>query len=591
MSSNPKMQIGIYKIDSDIELIGEGELFDKISSLIISGGYENQIIEANPENIELKLLYKKEPRNPKWKTFLKEITKDQEPVSMPNKSSGESFVLLIKKTSNNQIYAIAGGQGYFAIQDFIDQNFGMNIISRLIHKEDKIIKSTKEKSVMGGIIGATKYFRKTYNLFENDNFGKIYQELQTEINKEILIDKFGFSEIDLKKGTFCIAKSSFKIQKSITMEELFKIIEGCEFVLANFEPTPINNLEKLIKKKNISLISNLQNELINQLWRRYKGRESYEIDFDLCHKDFEKYLTASKYMIRKGTSERNFLKGKIFETLDSVDSLFEAIKEIEQHPNNIDEFEKLFDSLKLYSYDTEDNILTYGWLKHHIHGDVEYEGKRYFYIDNTWYLIKDEFIDRLNEGCHSFIKKHKNNKITKAWNYPLESENDFNKKHIGDENVIVLDKVTPENIEACDLLHWENNKLYLFHVKAGFGNTMRDLCSQIIIAANKIQQDLVTGKNYIKSLYKTLEGWNGSTSQYSLEASSQTSTLSEDEFIKLFDKNLVFVLAILDTANHTRDLENISEFRSNIAKFSLQELVKEMKGIEMDFEIIQISKP
>jgi len=48
---------------------------------------------------------------------------------------------------------------------------------------------------------------------------------------------------------------------------------------------------------------------------------------------------------------------------------------------------------------------------------------------------------------------------------------------------------------------------------------------------------------------------------------------------------------VLDISNdRIRDIKNIEEFKSNIAKFSLQELTKEMKGIDVDFRITQIRK-
>lgn len=135
--------------------------------------------------------------------------------------------MLILNNSSKNLYAVTGGLGYHAIQEFIDDDFGVDILSRLISKEDKILKSVKEKSVMGGILGTTKFFRKDYNLFENDGFGKIYQELKSRLNKDILKTKFGFSDEDLRKDSSCIAKTSFKINKSITFEQMFQIIDGC----------------------------------------------------------------------------------------------------------------------------------------------------------------------------------------------------------------------------------------------------------------------------------------------------------------------------------------------------------------------------
>jgi len=49
-------------------------------------------------------------------------------------------------------------------------------------------------------------------------------------------------------------------------------------------------------------------------------------------------------------------------------------------------------------------------------------------------------------------------------------------------------------------------------------------------------------------------------------------------------------LAILDTAVVQRGLDKIDLFSSNIAKFSLNELIKNMRNLAVDFQIYEIKK-
>ncbi|MBU0612102.1 TIGR04141 family sporadically distributed protein [Patescibacteria group bacterium] len=583
-----KIQISVYQIALDSDLFQDENKLDTLTQTIESKGYTQQEISDGIDGFSLKLLYGVKPQNPKWKKFLSQVTTDNQPISEINKSWTESFILLAQ--NKNNIYAVTGGLGFFIIQDYINQDFGIDVISRLIKKEDKIIKATKEKSVVGGVIGSSKNFRKNYNLFENDSFGKIYQELKANLDKEILQSKFGFNHDDLKKDSFCIAKTSFRINKSITFEQLFEIIKGCEYLIDNVDAIAINNVEKIVKKKNQTLINNLENELFSQLWNRYQQPEDYNIDFDLCHKEFEKYLTASKYIVKKNLSNKNFFDDFVFEELDNVDLLFSKIKELEDSPDNEQGFRELISSLKIYSYDENDEELTHGWLHHHIHGDVEIDEKRYFFIDKSWYLIKEEFIKELNEGCKHFISEHTNEELTNKWNYPTQKENDYNQTYFEQENTLVIDKVTPENIEPCDILKWDDETLFFYHVKAGFGNTMRDLCSQIIIAANRINGSKLGDKKYLKKIYKQMKDKSSSSDEYYKKVAKQTDSLTEDQFLALFDKHLIFVLAVLDTGTNERSLSEIEKFKSNIAKFSLQELYKEMRSIDVALEIIQIKK-
>jgi len=587
--SEGKLQVGVYRL--------EGTTLDSISDIIENKGYTKQELESDYiRPYRLKLFYQNKTSHPKWKDFLRTAVKPDQDILKDNRSWIEGFVLLLLNEEQDTLYAVAGGYGYFVIQDHIYDDFGIDVFARLIKKEDKILRATKEKSLVGGILGTTKNFRTNFNLFETDSFGKIYQELKASLDKEALTNRLGFTEDDIRRESACIAKSSFKINKAISFEQLLTLISGCETILETEEPIPINNVEKLTKKKNQQLIQDLEAQLFIQLWQRYTDTDrqsSYA--FDLCHKDFEKYLTASRYIVKKRTSQKNFFGDHEFDELNDIDLLFDAIEDITQLGKNQEDqgqFINLMRSLKIYSYDEEGNDLTKGDLTAHLLGDVNVppNNEKYFFVDRAWYRIKPAFIDDLNESCKAFIKNSFYNGLDKSWNHSDQNENQYNQMYIGDEKTIVLDKIIPDNIEPCDIMKWDNDNLYLYYVKAGFGNTMRDLCSQVVIAANRIVHNLTSSKDYITKIYAELRNKIGGT-QYFDEVGKQTDRYSEDEFVSLFDKKLVFILAVLDTAtDRRRSIKDIEEFKSTIAKFSLQELMKQMKSIDVDFRITQIKR-
>ena len=149
---------------------------------------------------------------------------------------------------------------------------------------------------------------------------------------------------------------------------------------------------------------------------------------------------------------------------------------------------------------------------------------------------------------------------------------------------------SPEFFEPCDILQWDKETLYLIHVKASFGNMMRDLCSQVLISASRISQ-AVSRKDFIEKIYNAMQSKIGAEDPYFEEVGRQSERLTKEEFIALFEKKLVFVLAILDTGEKERRLSNITEFNSNIAKFSLQELTRNMRGLDVELRIAQILRP
>ena len=573
-----KFQVGIYKLSSDKSL-------EDVCNVIQNGGFESQTMVNNSRNgYSLHLYYQDKYSNPKCKGFLEDIASSGQNIIQRDRGRSEGFILLIK--NEESLYAVTGGHGYFAIQNSIDNEFGIDVFSRLVKKEDKVLKATREKSVVGGILGTSKHFRNNFNLFDTDDFGKIYQELKANLKKSILTDKFGFSDDDIKKDSFCVAKSSFRINKAISFDQLLMIIDGCESVIETETAIPINNVEKIIKNRNTELVSNLESNLIEQLWKRY-NRENDSYDFDLCDNDFERYLTATSYIIKKKHSKRNYFDGYEFESLNNIDLLFDKLRE---RGLGRDEFEECMKTFKIYSYDEENKELTKGKLLDHILGDVTENNKKYFFINNSWYYIKQRFIEDLNASCRSFIQNTNNyyNGLDKSWGDTIENEDDYNKQYIGEDNAIVLHKVLPQNIEACDILKWDERNIYLCHIKKGFDNMMRDLCSQISIAARRIILDINSEKSYITELFNCLRRYIDSNNDYLRTIGQQTETRNLEYFKNLFDKNLVFVLAVMDTATNQRDIRNIEAFNSNIAKFSLQELSKEIRGLNIELRITQI---
>lgn len=151
-----KIQVGIYRIESNHRLMDmQWEVNHK--------DYEQQELSVTQSgNYHLELYYKKQNTNPNWKSFFDPIVADGQAIIAPNVGFSESYIMLLYKDGERQnIYAVTGGNGHFVIQNYIDGQFGLDVFSRLINKDDKVIKSAREKSVLGGILGATFYFRNT----------------------------------------------------------------------------------------------------------------------------------------------------------------------------------------------------------------------------------------------------------------------------------------------------------------------------------------------------------------------------------------------------------------------------------------------
>lgn len=572
-------QVAVYKIEEEYKLL-------QVTQIILEEKYKTQELKKSiSKDFNLSLFYKEFEYTPKWKKFISPIVLEGEKILTLSAAKQENYILLLENKKSKNIFAITGGYGYGVISGCACSDFGINVLSRFITKEDKIIKSTREKSLVGGILGTTKYFRNSFNLDQNSGFGKIYLELQAAVEKKLLIDLFGFSEDDVKKNAVCSAKSSFRINKSISFRKLLEIIKICEDILNKKQVIAINDVKKLSSKRNSLLIEKLKEKLLEQLWLTFqKPDEGYP--FDLCHTNFEEYLTAYYYKIKINKPHKSiqaqikYFDNYEFDSLNNVEDVFALIKE-KGKIKNLEQFSRLLQSMIIVSHNEEGVVATRSDFFAHLMGDVSYENKKYFYVDKVWYQIEAAFIKDLNSSCKNFIEKNNYPSDLNLWNKSL-SEDEYNALYIGEQYTLVLHKILSENIELCDILKWDRDNIYLIHVKKGFSNTMRDLCAQITIAANRLMRDLMSdsSRDFLKSLYEDLKSKKEKEGYYG-QVGQQVDSISAEQFVQLFDSRKVnFVLAVLDTAeSKKRDLKDMEEFESSIAKFSLHTLTKDMAVI------------
>lgn len=543
-------------------------LLEKLLVVESNPKYESQKLHDQVKNkFDQYLFYRKHPKAiPEWKDFFELFVRDGEKIKAQLTNMNESFVLFLYHRDNKKLYAICGGYGSFTIQNHVQDDFGINILIRIVnHKGEKILKHAKEFGVTGGIIGVAKYFRQNYNFYENKNFGNIYREISASIDQDTA------KELGLvtDKTKQCIVKNSFKINQAVTYEGMINIVDKLDSILKKDANFSINDIKKLDIKKDEALINSLEKKVLNELWSNRTNTRVLEEHLDFIHKDFEKFILAKSFKVAKLTYE-------------DKDTLFtEVISRTSIHSENEDIFIKNIKRTQICSLDENNEELTEGSIFNHLVYELSHKEKSYFLINGDYYQITANFKNSLNESCKDFIKNNYDSGLTKQWG--LCKEGEYNLLYKGEYNTIVLDTVTPENIEACDILKYDESSVYFYHVKEGFNGSMRDLTNQVFIAASRIQEDLKSGTyTYLKSIYKKMQNMD----QYKNQISP------EENFLSIFrNKKLYFVLAVKDAGDTNRKLVNIESFSSNIAKFSLNELIQKMNNLGVNFKIAQINVP
>ncbi|WP_312561464.1 DUF6119 family protein [Anaerospora sp.] len=581
------MQISIYYIDRSLfEINDSEEIIARIIALYNSKQkHEAMVLQPNNiaglDNLSLKLYYGSRVTQPKWVDFFKPILTDKAPM-LKARNMEASYVAFFY--NDKHIFALTGGQGNFAIQDYVHPYFGMEIIQRLITGDVPVIKSIQERGLTGTVLASTRHFRFDASLADEEEFGHLYQQVKAELDKKLLVEKLGFSEEDAKRNVGCIAKAAFHINKSVTISYISTIVTKLSLLLGDKPNFQINNVHFLPKKKNKKLIETLENQIYNSIYKTFNSSK-LDVEFDLCHPEFEKFLGAASYTIHKTNSTKSQL-GNLVEEHEHIWS--EIFRCVEDENDTIETFRDYLERIRIRSYDTDGVLLTDGYLVKHINGEIRHNDKVYFVLDNHWYQLQDEFLSKLNGECKKVIDSCFNNDIANVmWNKSPD-ENAYNQQYFSQDNCMVVDKVLVRNIELCDILKVHEGILYLIHVKQGFGNTTRDLTSQIEIAAKQVSQIINSG-NYklIEELYESIKK-KQKNNAYFKKVAHQTDEITKEEFIQIFKNKIVLCFAFYDTGITQRDIRDINKFRSNIAKYSVVQMYRRLRSIEIPLIICQI---
>ena len=588
MADSNKLPITIYEIEKGrFESLNEEETVGEIVRRLKSAGSNLEDIKLTDREFgefAVRLFSMTKPYPPTWLKFLAPIVEKGDQI-LRCKNLIYSFIGFI--SYKKRIYAIAGGYGSFEIEQFTNPDFGLEIIVKLFDRESRVIKSIQQRGVTGIVLGQSRYYRGDQRFSDENQFGQIFKQVQAELDRHHLINSFGFSKDDLRKETAgCLAKSSFKINKAISFDELLNLIMRIDEILNRPEKFTLNKVVQLKGKRFEELVEKLKQELYEQIYKIYNSGQIP--DFEICNSNFEQYLTAEKYII-----ELDDKKDITFNHMPEWDSIIREIKKTDSvEDEDYLQFKYSVLNRKIAAYDADERRVTYDTIFDHLNGEISCEGDTYFHIDKGWYQIDSTFIDDLNDQCSNMLQDAwDTTSITERFDV-TEDEDQFNKLYLNQPGAIVLDTIIPENIEFCDILLYNDNNITLVHVKKGFGNTIRDLAAQISIAAKRLRDTMYGDFNYLEKVEKMAKR---RVVKDELRKAIANQNFPDKGIINLFKQSprprIAFCLAFVDTATTKRSLfTDIKKFDSNIAKYSLVELSRDLRLMGFELKVVQIEK-
>lgn len=151
---------------------------------------------------------------PEWKNFLEELVDDLPSI----KNISYSYVMFLEYES--KIFAVTGGKGYLVIQEYKDNNFGLELLSKILDPNDPVIKQTTDRYLSGNRIGAKNYFLNYVSLNSESSISNFFKSIVTFFTKKQIEEIFGIP-IDYGRNEYKFdVKDSIKLGKELNIKEL-----------------------------------------------------------------------------------------------------------------------------------------------------------------------------------------------------------------------------------------------------------------------------------------------------------------------------------------------------------------------------------
>ena len=515
-----------------------------------------------------------------WKEFLpSELTLNQN-------FNQQRLSLILFVESENELFCVVGGNAYQMITPFIDQSFGLNTYSRIIDPNEDQLASIKSRGITGARAGISEQFRDNYRMIDFIKFGKLPQEILLKLSQETTDLHFSYLKKRDDERIQIFVGKSFKIKKSVDFENLHNIILEFRDIL-QLAPDDYLSSYKEIDDENF-IESYLQPELIERIFNdaAMLGRPSIDrtFEYDFCNpNDIQKFYEADEYKLKERTKNGGYVT---FNTVNDRSLIYDNVlrRAVERFGiNDKFSFMVFLQGVRITCYDNNKKTIGSNFL-FHITTEFPIRSQPIFLVDTKWYKLRDSFVIDLKANTERILKTYNapSHILTETWDKSnIRREGDYNMLYNNKKGYIVIDTLIVDGLELCDIIHYDDDNIYLIHVKHGFSSQMRELTNQVMISARRLRETLATSdKNLLDKNYKKL-----------LDKGRDVDSLSLSEFRNLFTKKNNYVLAY---TSHLKDdlevVDNIDRFSSNIARFSLIQCSGEMRASYYDLLNYQIKR-
>lgn len=559
MKENDELiQFSIYKINEEkakeLLEVNQEKNIEELKNNIIE--YLKNCIRKGNDNVlisdydEFSLMLIKSKRNPIWKHIVEKMINDGKIIEDINNKNilNESTSYILFTIVEGKIYAMTGGRGANYINKFIERNYGLYLIPKIVDKNNPIIKKVVENNITGNNLSTERITKNVTSVSMEDRLGSIYRELSIQVSKDIA-EKLGVDGIEDNRQIIVSSGDSVVIRKSISLDELKTILLTLS-KLETKEDNFILNYFIPVRKKGIKS-SYLKEIMINKI-----QNEDY-YDFQILSDDINEYYFSSyKYVIRENGKE-------IFEKNEPI--LLKDIVEILRddkgrlYKNRI---EQMINSFELETQNENGEIIIYPEkIINVLRGSIEDEKNCFYLLNGSWYVFEEHFFEMLDNKYKNLYDNIESTakKITKEFDLIKDvcNEEEYNGKFEDDKRIIKVHTHQIKSIELADLIFSDNDYTYLMCNKGNFsGANVRDLENQIYTASKMLEMIIMNDKSYLEDYYNGLDN-------------NEKSKLKLEDFKEMFNKPIVFIAGFL--TGYNRDT------KSPYAKYLLNDLNKNLE--------------
>ncbi|PXY43347.1 DUF6119 family protein [Flavobacterium hydrophilum] len=589
MKVNPK----IYKIDKSKRLLKTYANSEEICKAIVKVSRlksdpkfqlreTDYRIERDDENDLWFFLYiyKTQDVESEWINFFpSNFTKDAD-------FNQQKVSLIFFVEFQKQLYCIIGGSAFRYIQPYIEEDFGINIYSRILDPENDELLSIRTRNITGKIAVNSNYYKNNFKLIDHIKFGTVPTEISVKLHNDI---NDYFSSLKKDTGNVQIhVSSSIKFRKVIEYVDLIEVVKELKFIeelerkdyLTTYEK--INDYNLIENTFTETLVTTIFNDVNNTLQATINPINKFHFEF--CHPSkLEEFYEADYFELLELDDDK---KQNLFAKINDRNRIYFQVlsRAVNRFGANmaIDEFKYFLFGVRVRSYKNGvRKNLTSGMFLHHFNTELEINQRPIFLLDNNWYFLQDSFLKDLNRTCERILKNFKapNSLLTKIWNLKKENtEKKYNLLYKDLKNYLVFDTIAISGIELCDIIKYDAQNVYLIHVKRGFDSSMRELYNQIILSARRVEESRSsTDKTYLKNCFNSL-----------IKKKQGNSIDSVENFLELFQKNIKYVMAFSNSNSNNAIEDQIGKVKSSIAKFSVIQTSSEMRSNYFELLFTQI---